>query len=115
MIQLTQQLCNELNLTYWQLNLPEGNEVSEVFTISRDEKELLRKILLAKGITLTDEILQIKQDGVVVINLLNNQLIFDDVTLVDSQGITHLAKVGDMLDSQEHKKHTWFKLKNIDL
>lgn len=113
MIELNQQLCDELDLTYWQLN--EENSQERSHTISREEKELLRKILLAKGISLSDEIIDIHDQGVVIVNIHNHQLIFDDVKLKDTNNITHLAKISEMLDSNEHKKHTWYKLKNVDL
>jgi len=115
MIELTQQLCEELDLTYWQLNLIDAENQPQVHTISRDEKELLRKILLAKGVKLNEGILEIRESGIVVINLDNNQLIFDDVNLIDQKPIVHLAKISDMLTNPEQKKHTWYKLKHLDL
>ena len=110
MITLNTQLCKELDLTYWQLQQT-TNEVK--LTINREEKELLRKILLAKGIKLEDNMIHIKQEGTVIVNLAQQQLIFDDVTIVDNNNTIHLAKLAYMLLDQEQKKLTWFKLKSI--
>lgn len=109
MITLHTQLCKELDLTYWQLQTI--NEVK--LTINREEKELLRKILLAKGIKLEDSMIHIKQEGTVIVNLAQQQLIFDDVKIVDNNNTIHLAKLANMLQDQEQKKLTWFKLKSI--
>jgi len=114
MIELTQDTCRELDLTYWQLNTSDNNQ-SEKPRISREEKELLRKILLAKAVTLDERQLDIKSNGTVVINLDKYQLFFDDVGLADSQYIIHLSKLADMLISPEEKKLTWFKLKGLSL
>lgn len=111
MINLNAQLCKELDLSYWQLQQT-ADEVT--FSINRDEKELLRKILLAKGIKLKDNMMQIKQNGVVIVNLTHHQLIFNDVKIADNNNIIHLAKLTYMLQDQEQKKHTWYKLKSID-
>ena len=113
MIELNPQLCKELGLTYWQLN--DVNSQIKQHTITREEKELLRKILLAKGITLNNDMTDIQKNGVVVVNINSQQLIFSDVKLIDSKNKTHLAKISDMLNSVEQKKHTWYKLKNLDL
>ena len=115
MIELSEQMCDELDLTYWQLNNTKSSAQAPVHRISRDEKELLRKIILAKGITLTDDLYEIKENGIVVVNLNKHQLIFADVKKTDSQGIINLAKISAMMESPEQKKLTWFKLKNIDL
>ncbi len=113
MIELNKQLCEELDITYWQLN--EEDSLQTYHTINREERELLRKILLAKGITLSDEIMDIQDQGVVIVSVQNHKLVFDDVKVQDTPNMTHLAKISDMLVSVEHKKHTWHKLKNIDL
>lgn len=116
MIELSQKLCAELDITYWQLNNNNINSIqTPIHRLSRDEKELLRKILLAKGITLTDDLLEVQEGGVVTVNLNNYQLIFADVKKSDGKKIINLAKISDMFDSPEQKKLTWFKLKNIDL
>lgn len=113
MIELNQQLCEELELTYWQIN--SINSTNTNHTINREEKELLRKILLAKGITLNDEMIELPEKDVVLVNLKNHKLIFDDVNQEDTNNHTHLAKISEMLKSQDHKKKTWYKLKSLDL
>ena len=112
MIELNPKLCEELDLTYWQLNQEDSTTIHH--TINREEKELLRKILLAKGITLTDDIFEVQEDGIVVVFTNGYQLIFNDVKIQDTDKTTHLAKISDMLNSAEYKKHTWYKLKNLD-
>ncbi len=114
MIELNQQLCEELDLTYWQLsNAAELACVSHV--ISREEKELLRKILLAKGIVLSDNDTEIQEGGVVIVNVNGHQMIFDNVSKQDTANTTHLAMLTEMLNSDEKKKHTWYKLKNLSI
>ena len=113
MIELNPQLSEELDLTYWQL-IEESAE-QQVYTINREEKELLRKVLLAKGIEFKDDIIEVQEYGVVIVSVNNHQLIFDDVNISDSKNIIHLAKISEMLNSVEKKKHTWYKLKNIEL
>ncbi|MFK8010702.1 MAG: hypothetical protein AB8B80_01590 [Marinicellaceae bacterium] len=113
MIELSQQLCEELDLTYWQLNNASNKE--KKYYISREEKELLRKILLAKGISLTNISLKITDQAIVIVTVNKHQLIFEDVTKKDVSGITYLAKISEMLNSQEQKKLTWYKLKNLEL
>ena len=116
MIELTQDLCQELDITYWQLQSVNPTNQVEEYNICHEEKELLRKILLAKGVTLKDKMLEIKDCGVVIIKLNNIQLNFEDVTLPDTKGdYVNLSKLKDMLDSPEQKKHTWYKLKSLDL
>ncbi|MBL4659858.1 MAG: hypothetical protein JKY19_05850 [Alcanivoracaceae bacterium] len=115
MINLSSQICEELNLTYWQLNKAEGSLLENRYTITRDEKELLRKILSAKGVKLNNSMLEIRENAVVIINLANHQLIFNDVNNRDTDNIVHLAKIADMLCDAEQKKFTWYKLKNLDL
>ena len=115
MINLSSQICKELNLTYWQLNNVDKSIVESSYTITRDEKELLRKILLAKGIKLNDSMLEIREDSVVTINLASHQLIFNNVKSSDTDNIVHLAKIADMLRDPEQKKFTWYKLKKLDL
>ncbi len=113
MIELNQKACQELGLTYWQLNNDDSNQAEQP-QINREEKELLRKILLAKAVTLDKNQLEVKSHGVVVVNLKTHQLIFDDVRLTDSQNIIHLSKIADMLTFPEEKKLTWYKLKGLD-
>jgi len=115
MINLSSQICEELNLTYWQLNQADDSLIENNYTISRDEKELLRKILLAKGVKLNDSMLEIKENAVAVINFASHQLIFNDVNSRDTGKIVHLAKIADMLRDPRQKKMTWYKLKNLDL
>ena len=114
MIQLTKELCRELNLTYWQMTTLEETPI-KIHKINREEKELLRKIILAKGVTLTEKMVKIKADGVVNVQLNQYQLIFESVAVQDSKNTIHLSKISDMIRSQEEKKLTWHKLKNIDL
>ena len=113
MIELNQQLCDELELTYWQID--SINSTNTVYTINREEKELLRKILLAKGIALNDEMIEIPEQNVVLVNLKNHKLIFDDVNQENTKNDIHLAKISEMIKSQDYKKKTWYKLKNLDL
>lgn len=115
MMELSETLCQELGLTYWQLKVSDNEKHTELFVISHQERELLRKILLAKGVSLTDEILEIKQDGVVIISLNKCSLIFDNVTLKDTKSVVYLAKLSAMLSNVEEKKLTWYKLKQLDL
>jgi hypothetical protein len=111
MINLNAQLCKELDLTYWQLQQT-TDEVK--FTINRDEKELLRKILLAKGISLHNDMIQIKADGIVIVRHNHYQLVFGEANNIDSNNTIHLAKLSNMLNDNEQKKITWYKLKNIN-
>lgn len=114
MMEITNQLSEELDITYWQLMSKSVKETIQL-TINREEKELLRKILLAKGIALTDNIFEVQDNGVVVVSVNNSVLVFDDVKAKDTVNVTHLAKISDMLNSAEHKKLTWYKLKNLEL
>jgi hypothetical protein len=75
MININSQLCNELGITYWQLNTCEHQKK---YTITRDEKELLRKILIAKSVNLNDSLLEVQSNGVVIVNLPKIKLIFND-------------------------------------
>ncbi len=113
MINLNTQLCEELGLTYWQSNNSE--EQQECYTISHEEKELLRKVLLAKAVKLNDSMLEIQADGVAIVNLTAHKLVFENANLSDTESTINLAKVSDMLNDSQHKKHTWFKLKELDL
>lgn len=113
MIQLTKELCQELDLTYWQKTALKENKV-ETHRINREEKELLRKILLAKGVTLSENMLEIKADGVVIVNLNQYQLTFENVKTTDTEKVIHLSKISEMLKVPEEKKLTWYKLKNLD-
>ena len=116
MINLNSQLCNELDLVYWQLEKSDSTtQQPQQFSINREERELLRKILLAKGVILDDEMLTIHDKGIAIVTVKNHQLIFDNVKADDSNNCTHLARVSEMIDSVEFKKHTWYKLKNLDL
>jgi hypothetical protein len=113
MIELTSELCDELSITFWQLNDSCETNQEEIHTISREEQELLKKILLAKGIVLSNKILKVEANGVVLINCMNYQLIFNDVKLADSKTKIHLSKLSEMLTDIDQKKRTWFKLKNL--
>lgn len=110
MIELDAELCDELDITYWQLNSVESKEE---FKITRDEKELLRKILLAKAVKLDDEMLKIHAEGVVVIALPNYKLLFNDVSLTDKTNVINLAKLSAMLKDNQQKKLTWIKIKDL--
>jgi hypothetical protein len=112
-INLSTQLCENLGLTYWQLK--QDDDLKQSHTISRDEKELLRKIMLAKGIKLGEEMLNIEQGGKVTVNLDKYQLIFDDVNQTDTLSTIHLAAISAMQQDPEQKKLTWYKLKHLDL
>lgn len=116
MIELSSQICDVLGLTYWQ-QLASGEESIQAPqpTINREEKELLRKILLAKGITLSEDMMVIESEGVIRVQLNKLQLVFNDVSLPDQPDLINLAKISDMLVDQQHKKLTWYKLKNLDL
>ncbi|MCF6288163.1 MAG: hypothetical protein L3J53_02865 [Proteobacteria bacterium] len=115
MIELTQDVCQELDLIYWQLKPNDEINQVEQPRISREEKELLRKILLAKAVTLDDNLLEIKANGEVIVNLGGYQLIFNDVSIPDTQHIIYLSKLADMANSPKEKKQTWYKLKDLDL
>ena len=108
---LTSQLAQEIGLTYWQ---KAENDAAVVCQITHEEKELLRKILQAKAVSLTNDMVQVEQDNVVRVATKTHQLIFDDVNLADTQRVIHLAKLSDMLKDQEQKRLTWHKLKNLN-
>ena len=112
MINLTNTLCKELDLTYWQLN--QGKQ-EKSHSITRDEKELLRKILIAKSIKLNDSLLEIQEDGVAVIHLEKVKLTFNDSKLTDTNTHINLPKLSDMLTNTNYKKEAWFKLKDRTL
>jgi hypothetical protein len=112
MIKLSQEICQEMGLTYWQLNTCEPQEK---YTITRDEKELLRKILIAKSVKLDDSLLEIQFNGVVIVNLLNFKLIFNDSNVVDTDTQINLPKLSDMMKDSQFKKEAWFKLKDKTL
>lgn len=114
MIQLTKELCQELELTYWQTTALKEHKVV-IHRINREEKELLRKILLAKGVTLSENMLDIKADGVVIVKLSQHQLVFENVKTTDTEEVIRLSKISEMLTTPEEKKLTWYKLKSLDL
>jgi hypothetical protein len=103
-----------MDLTCWQLNTSSHTESAKP-SLSRDQSELLRKILLAKGIKLESEMMKIESSGVVTVVLPHYQLVFSDVNLTDTNSVINLSKISAMLQDQEEKKRTWYKLKNIDL
>lgn len=111
MISLNSQLAQELGLTYWQK--PECN-TAIVYQLSHDEKELLRKILQAKAVRLSDDMIIVDKDNVVLVTTKTHQLVFNDVNQPDSGKTIHLAKLSEMLKDKEQKKLTWHKLKNIN-
>jgi hypothetical protein len=110
MIALNSINCEVLGLTFWKLK---STESQIIYTLSREEKELLRKILLAKNIKFTDETLQVYENSIAIITLPNWQLVFDSVEAVNSGQIIHLPKLSVMLKDAEQKKRTWYKLKNL--
>lgn len=112
MIELNSQLCKELDLTYWQLK---QEQVEDQFTISHEEKELLRKILIAKAIKLEDSMLEIQEDGIVLVTLIKHQLVFNNVDKEDTNKVIHLSKISEMMVDSHQKKLTWYKLKDLDL
>ena len=112
MINLSQQICEELDLTYWQLR---GKNSTQKHTINREEKELLRKILLAKSITLNESSLEVQSNGVVVVTLSNIRLIFNNVKLTDTDNSINLPNLSEMLHNSHYKKDAWFKLKDRTL
>jgi hypothetical protein len=109
MINLSQQICEELDLTYWQLR---GENSIQKHSISRDEKELLRKILLAKSITLSESLLEIHSNEIVIVNLSKQRLVFNNVKLTDTDICINLPKLSEMLHNSHYKKEAWFKLKD---
>ena len=111
MITLNSQIAQELGLTYWQKS---ENNTATAYQLNHDEKELLRKILQAKAIRLTDDMILIEKDNVVQVTTKTHQLIFNDVNQPDSKETIHLAKLSDMLKDQEQKRLTWHKLKNLN-
>jgi hypothetical protein len=112
MINLNTQLCDELGLTYWQINTCEPQEKN---TITRDEKELLRKILIAKSVNLNDSFLEIQLNGVVIINLPKIKLTFNGSSKADTNTHINLPKLSDMLKDSSYKKEAWYKLKDASL
>lgn len=110
MIALDAINCEVLGLTYWKLK---STDAEIIYTLKRNEKELLRKILLAKNIKLTDGMLQVNENSIATIILANWQLVFDSVDISDSGKMIHLSKLSDMLEDAEQKKRTWYKLKNL--
>ena len=112
MIALNSTNCEILDLTYWKLK---SSDAQTVYTLDRDEKELLRKVLLAKNVKLTDEMLQVNEHSIATITLSNWQLVFDSVDVPDSAQMIHLSKLSAMLEDAEQKKRTWYKLKNLSL
>jgi len=111
MITVNSQLAQELGLTYWQLA---GQKTAIIYQLSHEEKELLQKILQAKAIKLTDDIMTVEQNQVVQVTTKSHLLSFDDVSQTDENNIIYLAKLADMLKDNELKKLTWYKLKNIN-
>lgn len=111
MITVTSQFAHELGLTYWQI--PESNTTT-VYQLNHDEKELLRKIMQAKAIKLTDGMIIVEKGNVVRVTTQTHQLVFDDVTQKDTDKIIHLARLNEMLKNNELKKLTWHKLKNLN-
>jgi len=112
MIALNSTILEVLGLTYWKLK---SEDSEREHRLTRDEKELLRKILLAKNIKLVDEMLEVKEDAIAVLNFSNRQLVFDSVDIPDSGQTIHLSKLSSMLEDAEQKKKTWYKLKNLSL
>lgn len=110
MIVLNSTNSEILGLTYWKLK---SKETQTTYTMSRDEKELLRKILLAINIKLNNEMLEIKEGSIAHVTLPHWLLVFDSVDKTDSGKIIHLSKLSTMLEDKEQKKHTWHKLKNL--
>ena len=116
MININTQLAKKLNLVYWQLNSNSTTaEENQKFFLTHEEKELLRKILLAKNIKLNENKMEIFKDSVVIVTLNKLQLVFNDVSLNDDSNTINLAKISDMLIKPELKKYTWFKLKDLTL
>lgn len=111
MIELTSELCQELGLSFWQLNTDDAT--NETYRLNRDELELLRKILSAKSLNLQESQLQVLADGVAIVQLSSYRLIFKDVGLSDTKDTIYLSKITDMINSPEEKKRTWYKLKDL--
>jgi pyoverdine/dityrosine biosynthesis protein Dit1 len=111
MITLNSQIAQELGLTYWQK--PECN-TAIIYQLNHDEKELLRKILQAKAVKLSDDMIVVDKDNVVRVTTKTHQLVFNDVNQPDSKNIVNLANLSDMLKDKEQKKLTWLKLKNLN-
>ncbi len=111
MTALTSQLAQELGLTYWQ---KANNDTAVVYQMTHDEKELLRKILQAKAVSLTTDMVAVEKDNIVRVTTKTHQLVFDDVHATDTEERIHLAKLSDMLKDQEQKRLTWHKLKNLN-
>ena len=114
MIMLSQEICQEMGLTYWQVNTSHVKPQLTIADICREEKELLRKILMVKGIELDEKCLMNRGNGVVEIMVNNQRLLFEDVQVTDSKTTIYLSKLADMIISPEQKKLTWQKLKNRD-
>ncbi|MCF6288786.1 MAG: hypothetical protein L3J53_06060 [Proteobacteria bacterium] len=113
MINLNSQLCEELGLTYWQLNTTESEPNEPLINCA--EKELLKKILHAKGITLKQEYMQVATDGKVTVKLAKYQLVFNDANQPDGSPTINLPKLSAMLQDSQQKKLAWYKLKDLSM
>ncbi len=110
MITLNPQLAQELGLTYWQTDEP---STAVIYQLNHEEKELLRKILQAKAIRLTDDMIMVEKGNVAHVTTKTYQLVFNNVSQADAGKTIHLAKLSEMLKDNELKKLTWHKLKKL--
>ncbi len=116
MINLNKNLCDELNISYYQLrskSQPPIKVHANVLTINPQDRLLLSNILKAIKIELNDEMIETMEHDVVKVKLNGIVLIFNDVNLIDSATEINLAKLTDMHDNKTLKKATWLKLKNL--
>ena len=118
MISLSQQLCETLDLVYWKLK---GKEISQetnplsVYHLPEDQKELLRKILLAINVHLDNNMIQSIDESRVVLLVQDKLLCFEDVTKPDDSKNINLAGLQQMQQDPSFKKQTWLKLKKVFL
>ena len=114
MIPLTQKLCETLDLVYWKLkdndSVQETNSLS-IYHLPEDQKELLKKILLAIQIQLDNSMIQSIEDNKVIIQVKNKTLIFEDVSINDTSDTVYLSGLAQMQQDPAFKKQTWLKLK----
>jgi hypothetical protein len=118
MIELSQRVCETLDLVYWKLKetkIEKTPQAKSVYYLPEDQRELLRKILLAINIQLDNTMIQLIEESKVIIKVKEIQLVFSDVAALDSASLINLASLGQMQQQPSYKKQTWLKLKKVFL
>ncbi len=118
MIELSQQVCDTLDLVYWKLKNNQTSQSTKplsVYHLPEEQKELLREILLAINIQLEHSMILSIEESKVIIKVKEKQLIFADVTTKDTASQINLASLLQMQQDQTYKKQTWLKLKKVFL